>query len=286
MKLRTLLELGRVSNLPTVWTNMTAGWLLGGGGAPELAFWLTLLGGSLLYLAGMAMNDACDAGWDKQHKGDRPIVQGLVSRNVVWILTLIYGIGGAAAAIFGGGACPYLVGGLAIAITLYNVLHKHWAGSTWFMGSCRWLLYVVAGSAAADGGMPSTEALIWGGALGLYVVGLTYVARGESTGASLIRWPLALLAAPAICSISFAIYHWKLWALVFTAIFAAWVIRALLILKSGENKARIGKAVGWLLAGMVIIDALAVSAGWPYLALLLVVCCPLLILFQRIVAAT
>ena len=69
------------------------------------------------------------------------------------------------------------------------------------------------------------------------------------------------------------------------AVFAAWVGWALKILKAGE-KARIGKAVGWLLAGMVIIDALAVSAGWPYLALLLVVCCPLLILFQRIVAAT
>ena len=129
------------------------------------------------------------------------------------------------------------------------------------------------------------ESLIWGGALGLYVVGLTYVARGESTGASLIRWPLALLAAPLVCAVGFSIYDWSPWMLPFAAVFAAWVGWALKILKSGE-KARIGKAVGWLLAGMVIIDALAVSAGWPYLALLLVVCCPLLILFQRIVAAT
>ena len=31
-KLRTLLVLGRVSNLPTVWSNCFAGWLLAGGG--------------------------------------------------------------------------------------------------------------------------------------------------------------------------------------------------------------------------------------------------------------
>ena len=31
-KLRALLILGRVSNLPTVWSNCLAGWLLGGGG--------------------------------------------------------------------------------------------------------------------------------------------------------------------------------------------------------------------------------------------------------------
>ena len=29
---KTLLDLGRVSNIPTVWTNCLAGWLLGGGG--------------------------------------------------------------------------------------------------------------------------------------------------------------------------------------------------------------------------------------------------------------
>ena len=35
--LRTLLILGRVSNLPTVWSNCLAGWLLDGGGARLIA---------------------------------------------------------------------------------------------------------------------------------------------------------------------------------------------------------------------------------------------------------
>ena len=196
MKFRTLLELGRVSNLPTVWSNMAAGWLLGGG---EWAWGLTwaIVGGSLLYLSGMAMNDACDAGWDKKHKGDRPIVCGQISRRSVWILTGIYGVGGLAALGFGAKSCPIWIGGLAVVIIAYNVIHKHWSGSTWLMGACRFFLYLVAASAASGGGNPSVDSIVWGGALGLYVVGLTYVARGESSGAALIRWPLFLLFAPA-----------------------------------------------------------------------------------------
>ncbi len=46
-QLRTLLILGRVSNLPTVWSNCLAGWWLGGGGnfwkLPFLFFGVSLL---------------------------------------------------------------------------------------------------------------------------------------------------------------------------------------------------------------------------------------------------
>jgi len=71
-KLRTLLVLGRVSNLPTVWSNCLAGWWLSGGGN----FWklpLLLLGVSALYTGGMFLNDAFDAEFDQQRRASRPI---------------------------------------------------------------------------------------------------------------------------------------------------------------------------------------------------------------------
>ncbi len=52
-QLRTLLILGRVSNLPTVWSNCLAGWWLGGGGN----FWklpFLFLGVSLLDTGGIS----------------------------------------------------------------------------------------------------------------------------------------------------------------------------------------------------------------------------------------
>ena len=63
-KCRTLLLLGRVSNLPTVWSNCLAGWLLGGGGE----WWrlgLLSCGATSMYVGGMFLNDAFDAAFDK-----------------------------------------------------------------------------------------------------------------------------------------------------------------------------------------------------------------------------
>ena len=47
-RLRVLLVVGRVSNLPTVWSNSLAAWLLGGGGAWG-RFGLLCAGATLLY---------------------------------------------------------------------------------------------------------------------------------------------------------------------------------------------------------------------------------------------
>src|ERR1035438_6002811 len=80
---RTLLVLGRVSNLPTVWSNCLAGWWLSGGGN----FWklpLLLLGMSALYTGGMFLNDAFDADFDQQRRAARPIPSGKVSAETVW----------------------------------------------------------------------------------------------------------------------------------------------------------------------------------------------------------
>ena len=82
---RSLLILGRVSNLPTVWSNCLAGWWLGGGGNTwKLPF--LFCGVTLLYIGGMYLNDAFDADFDQQHRRERPIPSGAVSLSVVWRL--------------------------------------------------------------------------------------------------------------------------------------------------------------------------------------------------------
>jgi hypothetical protein len=71
-RLRTLLVLGRVSTLPTVWSNCLAGWWLSGGGSWE-RFAMICLGATCLYVGGMYLNDAFDAQFDQQHRPERPI---------------------------------------------------------------------------------------------------------------------------------------------------------------------------------------------------------------------
>src|SRR5690349_2325781 len=92
---RTLLILGRVSNLPTVWSNCLAGWLLSGGGRTKEFWWMTL-GATLLYTGGMFLNDAFDAAFDAQHRRERPIPSGAIALKTVWQLGLaLLGIGAA-----------------------------------------------------------------------------------------------------------------------------------------------------------------------------------------------
>src|SRR5258706_12334478 len=84
-QLRTLLVLGRVSNLPTVWSNCLAGWWLSGGGN----FWklpLPLLGVSALYTGGMFLNDAFDAEFDQQRRASLPIPSGKIPLERAWSL--------------------------------------------------------------------------------------------------------------------------------------------------------------------------------------------------------
>ena len=60
MNYQTFLKLGRVSNLPTVWTNALAGMVLAG--QPSVSGFLIVgLALTLFYTGGMWLNDAFDA---------------------------------------------------------------------------------------------------------------------------------------------------------------------------------------------------------------------------------
>src|SRR5882762_4579554 len=174
---RTLLVLGRVSNLPTVWSNCLAGWLLGGAGnTTKLPF--LFAGATLLYVGGMFLNDAFDAGFDREYRKERPIPAGAVSAVAVW--------GWGAGWLLAGSACLFWVGSqagitglvLLVCIVIYDSIHKRVVFGPVLMGMCRLLLYLVAASSGRQG---LTGWAVWSGlALGIYVIGLSYLARGES----------------------------------------------------------------------------------------------------------
>src|SRR4051794_1896159 len=80
---RAWLMLGRVSNLPTVWSNCLAGWWLGGAQNQGCLPFL-VLGGTLIYVGGMFLNDAFDVEFDRQYRKERPIPSGAVTSRTVW----------------------------------------------------------------------------------------------------------------------------------------------------------------------------------------------------------
>lgn len=309
--MRPWLHLARISNLPTVWTNVTAAWLLAGGPLMDVRLAWLLVAGSLLYTGGMILNDAADAKFDAEHRKERPIPSGQVGRRTAWVVGGVMLFMGSVIAV-GYGANPQLTALLMGAIVFYDLYHKQWAGSVIVMGACRLLLYMVAASAVAPftvasqkgaltffgaewryetGFLPAGPMLVlpFALALGCYIVGITVAARLEHKNdqmpvpASLLAF--ALLYTPAIvCAMRFSSAGGSPLQIVVLGVFAMLVAYATQTLRKGGPA--IGKAVGWLLAGIAVVDALAVASVAPMLALGFVVLTPLLRLWQRWVAAT
>lgn len=282
MSPRTALRLGRVSNLPTVWTNVLAGALLAGaaGFGGELA--LLLAAFTLFYTGGMFLNDAFDAAIDARERPERPIPAGLVTRAEVFG----WGFGQMAAGVLllaPAGAAPALAGlTLAVAITYYNWNHKANPLSPVVMGLCRVLIYVGAGLAFTR----SLPEALWAGAALLlcYLIGLTYVAKQENLERVANLWPLAFLAAP----VAFGAWRALEAPLVgaFWLAFTGWMLWALWFLRR-RRKGDIPRAVVSLIAGISLLDALLIAAhGNPQLALVALAGFGATLFLQRYVAGT
>src|SRR5678815_4009305 len=139
--LRTLLILGRVSNLPTVWSNCLAGWLLGNGGE-WTHFALLAAGATLLYAGGMYLNDAFDAEFDSQHRRERPIPSGAIRAGTVWRIGIALLVAGVGLFVPLGLFTGLLAVLLCCCIVLYDAVHKLVTLSPVIMALCRFLLYL------------------------------------------------------------------------------------------------------------------------------------------------
>jgi 4-hydroxybenzoate polyprenyltransferase len=190
---RTALRLGRVSNLPTVWTNVLASIALAGGEALAALVLPLGLGVSLLYVSGMYLNDAFDRGWDSVHRPERPIPSGAVSARVVFGAGFALMGAGLAVLAAAAGPRPLLAGAvLAALIVAYDVVHKRSPLAVVLMGLCRVAVYVTAAMAVTARPRP---ALALGGVLLLaYMVSLTAIARHEARNPRLPALVGALLA--------------------------------------------------------------------------------------------
>jgi len=254
VKLHTALRLGRVSNLPTVWSNTLAGAVLAGAGGLGAEFAVMLLAFSLFYTGGMFLNDAFDAEFDAAQRPERPIPSGEISGREVFG----YGYGmmaGGVALLAWIGMAPALAGlALAAVITYYDWNHKQNLFSPVVMGLCRVLVYVGAGLCYT---LAPPAALGIGAALMLcYLIGLTYVAKQENLDKVENLWPLAFLAAPVAYGAWLASAQAAVW--LFWLLFSGWMLVALWFLRR-RGKGDIPRAVVSLIAGISLLDAMLIA---------------------------
>jgi len=187
-RVHSYLLLARISNLPTVWTNVLAGFALAHT-VPEWPGYLRVaLSLSCSYTAGMFLNDAFDRHVDRQERPGRPIPAGDVAVGEVFGAGALFLLAGALLLAFS----PVALGwglALAVAIVFYDFNHKGSAFGPFVMGLCRGLVYCVA--AASSTGV--TLVVLAGAAvLAIYVSGLTQVAKLAGARA---RWLVPALIA-------------------------------------------------------------------------------------------
>lgn len=285
----TVLELGRVSNLPTVWTNTLAGVILAGASPNDWRLLLLLVAMSLAYTGGMFLNDAFDSDIDAKERPERPIPSGKVSvlsvftagflMLVVAVLLVIL-----CALTSNGGGWHAVLSALALAasIVLYNAWHKANPLSPFVMGLCRMLVYITAGWTLTS--EPSSALYFGAVALLCYLIGLTYTAKQENLGEVSNLWPLAFLAVPATFGAATAVRNPLSWLSIVIVI--VWLCYALRFIQR-RGPGDIPRAVVSMIAGIALVDAMFIAAAGPALWVLpALIAFGLTLFLQRYIAGT
>ena len=222
--IRALVKLCRISNLPTVWSNVFAAALLSGVSIASLKTLFLVVSLSLFYCGGMALNDICDLQSDREKQPFRPIPSGEISLkwayffalsqfSVAFLLLL------ATSLTFSGVMAGAV---LLLLIVGYDLFHKGNPSTVLLMAGCRFMIYVVVALALAGG--VSKPVLMLAIIQFVYIVILTLVARYENLKPTGFRLPVMPLLLAGICMVDGVYLGWTVsvgWLLIGVAGMAA-----------------------------------------------------------------
>ena len=262
---RAYLDLGRVSNLPTIWTNCLAGAALAHTRFGVLPLSVLVAAFSCFYIGGMFLNDAFDHRFDAKFRLERPIPAGLVSQRQVYIMGFAFLFLGEVlligAAASRPGSWPLLIGGgffLGGLIVYYNAWHKTNPLSPLVMALCRGLIYFI--SASLPTGVFTAQASIGTLLLVTYVAATTSLARQENLNQVKNLWPTLLFLLPLMFG------SWNMVSaevprtaqLLSILLFLVWMLRVGSFLFFGNRN--VPRAVGSLIAGISLVDAIVIAS--------------------------
>lgn len=280
-RLRDHLRIARISNSPTVVSNVLAGVVLATALDWSADLVCVAIAMVLFYTGGMYLNDILDYEIDVRQRSERPLPSGAVAKSEAWVVTiLLFVIGLSLLTLVN---MRSFVAGIVLigAIALYDAWHKGNTFGPFIMGSTRVLVYVVAFLAFSDD--ISWRLAIWCAVMLFYIAGLTSIAKTEH-GPSLTRyWPVVSLFPAVLVAI---VDKPSAWTFGVGIIFIAWAVYCLSFVYV-PTKRSIGGAIGRLIAGVSILDALVLAsreASWGVVVAFL--CFALTIFFQRYIRGT
>jgi 4-hydroxybenzoate polyprenyltransferase len=210
-KTHAWLSMMRISNSPTVLSNILVGTAIAI--TMQSKYWTLNLSYDsffaicilVVYFAGMILNDAFDANYDKKHRPDRPIPSGLIPRSFAWIAGLTL-LGAVSVFGIGHGAANGLVL-LVLAVLLYTFLHRWFVPALVLMAICRGLVYFIVANPSQSDDMSFliTFCLV----LAFYTAVLTCIGRFENDKSTKFTWiTWVLLVSPAYIVFAYLPNSW------------------------------------------------------------------------------
>ena len=210
--IKAFLDLCRISNLPTVWTNVLAAVVLSDTPFSWSNYLILSASLSLFYSGGMCLNDLCDMEVDRVHKPFRPIPSGRLSiKEATLFAVIIFGL--ALSLLF---FVPYPKASypgffLLLVIVIYDRIHKKHPLTVVLIALCRLMVFII--SSIAVSGTVGGGAFIAGSAQFVYILVLSLASRYENSIRRKFSFPfmptmlacislldgvvMALLASPA-----------------------------------------------------------------------------------------
>ncbi len=264
--IRARFELVRIPAVFSAHADIVAGFLIAGGGIREFPSFVALLAATtLLYSAGMALNDVFDADIDRRERPERPIPSGRVSRNEGLVIGMLCLIAGAAVAALAGWVSAVIAVILAAAIIAYNAGFKsHSFFGPAVMGGCRYLNFALGLSL-----VPHLPALILLPAItGVYIFGVTVLSRDEASGGviSTAVWTSGLTVA--LTGLLMVLFHQvglmpRATGPILGMLWAGGIILYLYRLKEDAPPDLIQAAVRFMLMNLIVLDGIIVIGFSP-----------------------
>jgi len=217
---------------------------------------VVIVAASLIYVGGMVLNDAFDADFDRQFRRERPIPSGAVPEPKVWQAGWSLLVAGFIGLAVQGWWPAILAAMLTGSVVLYDAVHKRVTLSPVLMAACRFFLLLTVASTGERG--VTGEAMWAAVALAAWIVGLSYIARRESRRGPMAHWPLVCLAVPWVLAILIhgdAPTSGVVLSGILTVVWTVWSLSHTL----GRQQPHFGRTVSGLLAGICLVDLLAVS---------------------------
>ena len=289
MQLKTLFELGRISNLPTVWSNVLAGVVIAGGTIGLQSTSILIASLSLFYIGGMFLNDAFDTEFDIIERPERPIPSKKITQKMVFVIGFILLILGIfllyieafTTNVFNLNLILFLGMLLSAFIIIYNKYHKNNPYSPLIMGFCRISIYFIVSAFFLS--YFNIHIFVASFFLLSYLIGLTYLAKQENIGYLKNQWPLLFLIAPIIYGYTLIENYFSYIVLGF------FVLNIFVALYFTFNKKvrNIKKSVTLLISGICIYDAVLIAHhGEVNLAILSLSFFVLTLFFQKYISGT